>query len=155
MAMTDADEVRALYASLLDAWNGKDAGAFAASFADDGEVIGFDGSLMAGSAAIEAELSRVFEDHPTGRYVGIVREVAPLSEDVLVLRAVAGVVPAGSAELRPELNSVQRLVAGRRDGEWRIALYQNTPAQFHGRPELVERLTEELRSAAEAAPGSG
>jgi len=24
-------------------------------------------------------------------------------------------------------------------------LFQNTPAQFHGRPELVQQLTEELR----------
>jgi uncharacterized protein (TIGR02246 family) len=152
MVTTDADDVRALYATLLDAWNAKDAGAFAASFSDDGEVIGFDGSIMAGPAAIEAELRRIFDDHPTGRYVGIVREVAPVTEDVVVLRAVAGVIPAGSEELKPELNSVQRLVAGRRDGRWRIALYQNTPAQFHGRPELVERLSEELRGA---APGRG
>lgn len=36
----------------------------------------------------------------------------------------------------------QQLLAG-----WnrRSALFQNTPAQFHGRPELVEALTEELR----------
>lgn len=26
-----------------------------------------------------------------------------------------------------------------------IQLFQNTPAQFHGRPELVEQMTEELR----------
>jgi len=26
-----------------------------------------------------------------------------------------------------------------------IALFQNTPAQFHGRPELAQQLTEELR----------
>ena len=32
-------------------------------------------------------------------------------------------------------------------GEWRISLFQNTPAQFHGRPDLVERLTRELREA--------
>ena len=32
-----------------------------------------------------------------------------------------------------------------RDDEWRAVLYQNTPAQLHGRPELVESLTEELR----------
>jgi hypothetical protein len=29
--------------------------------------------------------------------------------------------------------------------KWRIALFQNTPAQFHGRPELVQQLTEQLR----------
>lgn len=153
--MATTDDVRALYTDLLEAWNAQDARAFAASFADDGEVIGFDGSIMAGSGAIEAELSRIFSDHPTGRYVGIVRELAPVNDDVVVLRAVAGVIPAGASEPRPELNSVQRMVAGRRDGQWRIALYQNTPAQFHGRPELVERLTEELRSAAAAAPARG
>ncbi|MGZ4033139.1 MAG: SgcJ/EcaC family oxidoreductase, partial [Tumebacillaceae bacterium] len=29
--------------------------------------------------------------------------------------------------------------------DWQIALFQNTPAQFHGRPELVEQMTAELR----------
>jgi hypothetical protein len=57
------------------------------------------------------------------------------------------VIPAGAADLKPELNSVQRLIAVRHDGQWRIALYQNTPAQFHGRPELVERMTNQLRQA--------
>jgi hypothetical protein len=41
--------------------------------------------------------------------------------------------------------AVQTLVAERCEDEWRVVLYQNTPAQFHGRPELVESLTEELR----------
>ena len=140
------DEVRAVYAGLLEAWNAGDAAAFAAGFAEDGEVIGFDGSTMAGKAAIEAELSRIFADHATGVYVGIVRAVTPLADDVALLRAEAGVVPAGSADLKPELNSVQRLTAVRRDGGWRIALYQNTPAQFHGRPELVKRLTADLEA---------
>jgi hypothetical protein len=32
------------------------------------------------------------------------------------------------------------------DEETKIrALYQNTPAQFHGRPELVQKMTEELQ----------
>jgi hypothetical protein len=41
--------------------------------------------------------------------------------------------------------AIQTLVAAKRDGKRRVALFQNTPAQFHGRPELVESLTEELR----------
>jgi uncharacterized protein (TIGR02246 family) len=149
--MTFSDEDRtaaaALYADLLGAWNTADAGELVRDFADDGEVIGFDGSTLTGRAAVEAEMRRVFADHRTGRYVGIVREVVPLGPDVAVVRAVAGVVPAGASEVRPELNSVQRLIAVRRDGAWRIALYHNTPAQFHGRPELVESLTDELRRA--------
>ena len=34
-----------------------------------------------------------------------------------------------------------------RDGAWQVELFQNTPAAFHGRPELSEQMTEELRQA--------
>ena len=55
-------------------------------------------------------------------------------------------VPPGKSEIDPALNAVQSLVAAKApDGEWRIALFQTTPAQFHGRPELVQQLTDELR----------
>jgi hypothetical protein len=30
-------------------------------------------------------------------------------------------------------------------------LFQNTPAQFHGRPELVEDMTRDLQAVADAA----
>jgi uncharacterized protein (TIGR02246 family) len=146
------DAVKNLYADLLRTWNSTDAAGFASAFADDGEVIGFDGSILRGRDVIEAEMARIFADHRTGTYVGIVHEVVPLSPDVAMLRAVAGVVPAGADDVVPALNSVQRLTAVRHDGGWRIALYQNTPAQFHGRPELVERLTADLRQARAAAP---
>jgi uncharacterized protein (TIGR02246 family) len=151
----DADDtaVRALYQDLLATWNSADAAGFAASFTDDGEVIGFDGSTMTGRDEIERELRRIFADHQTGRYVGIVRDVRRLADDVAQLRAIAGLIPAGSAELRPELNSVQRLTAVRSAGRWRIALYHNTPAQLHGRPELVGQMTAELRAAAGSAGG--
>jgi hypothetical protein len=36
-------------------------------------------------------------------------------------------------------------VAAREGGVWRIVSYQNTPAQFHGRPELAQALTDELQ----------
>ena len=148
--MTDA--VKIMYAELLRTWNSTDAAGFASAFTEDGEVIGFDGSILRGRDAIEAEMARIFADHRTGTYVGIVREVVPLTADVAVARAVAGVVPAGADDLVSALNSVQRLTAVRRDGQWRIALYHNTPAQFHGRPELVEQLTADLRQARATAP---
>jgi uncharacterized protein (TIGR02246 family) len=145
--MPDLDRaaVQALYTDLLAAWNSADADGMVRDFLIDGEVVGFDGSTLTGRSTVADEMRRIFADHRTGRYVGIVREIVPLGPDVAVVRAVAGVVPAGATEVRPELNSVQRLTAVRRDGAWRIALYHNTPAQFHGRPELAEQLTEELR----------
>jgi hypothetical protein len=70
-----------------------------------------------------------------------------LSPDVAILRAVAGMVPPGESDINPEVNAVQTLVAVKQQNNWIIALFQNTPAAFHGRPELSERLTEELRQA--------
>jgi uncharacterized protein (TIGR02246 family) len=146
----DETAVRELYRRLLDGWNRDSAEDFAAAFAEDGEIVGFDGSQNSGREEIAAEIGRIFADHETGTYVGKVREVRPLGSDAAVLSAVAGVVPAGQSDLEPKLNSVQALVAERRHGEWQVVLYQNTPAQFHGRPELVEGLTEELRQELQA-----
>ena len=77
-------------------------------------------------------------------YVTRVREVRPLADGVTLLRAVAGMVPPGTPALKPERNAIQSLVAVLDEGVPRIALYQNTPARFDGRPELGERLTAEL-----------
>jgi uncharacterized protein (TIGR02246 family) len=138
-------EVRALYRQLLAGWNERKAHEFAALFAEDGHVIGFDGSQYNGRAEIEAEIGQIFADHQTAAYVGKIRGVRFLSPKVAVLQAVAGMVPPGQLDLNPAVNTIQTLVAGEREGRWRIALFQNTPAQFHGRPELVQQLTEELR----------
>jgi uncharacterized protein (TIGR02246 family) len=141
--------VRALYEAIIAGWNADDAAAFAAPFADDGVVIGFDGSEMQGRDAIRDAMQAIFEDHATGTYVGKVRGVRPLGPGAMLLQAVAGVVPAGEDDLKPELNSAQALVAERSDadGDWRVVLYQNTPAQYHGRPEAAAALTDQLRAA--------
>jgi uncharacterized protein (TIGR02246 family) len=136
--------VRALYEDLLDAWNRRDVGAYAAFFAADGALIGFDGSQVPGSQ-VRDHLTPIFADHPTAAYVAKVREVRALSDGVVLVRAIVGMVPPGQTELNPEANAVQSLVAEHRSDGWRVALFQNTPAQYHGRPELVDRHTAELR----------
>jgi uncharacterized protein (TIGR02246 family) len=142
------EEVSALYHALLDAWNRHDAAGYAALFADDGYVVGFDGSEMNGRDEIEQSLGAIFADHETGRYVGKVRAERVLAVEVALLGAVAGLVPAGKSDLDPQLNAIQTLVAKREDGRWRILQFQNTPAPFHGRPEDAEALTSELRALA-------
>jgi uncharacterized protein (TIGR02246 family) len=141
----DDSEVGALYWELLDCWNRRDAHAYAALFEQEGHVVGFDGSVMNGRAEIEAHIGQVFADHMTAAYVGKVRGVRFLTPEVAVLRAVAGMVPPGQSAINPAVNAIQTVVAAKdEDGQWRIALFQNTPAQFHGRPEVGLQLTEEL-----------
>jgi len=142
-----ADEaaIRSNYQNLLECWNRRKADDFAALFMDDGNQVGFDGSQVNGRVEIAPHLSAIFADHQTASYVGIVREVRFLTPEVALLRAVVGMVPHGKSDLNPATNAIQSLVAVRDNGEWRIALFQNTPAAFHGRPELAEKLTDELR----------
>ena len=114
-------------------------------FEAEAHVVGFDGSPINGRPVIESEMTQIFADHQTARYVGIVREVRFLSGTVAILRAVAGMVPPGQTDLNPNVNSIQSLVATKREGAWLIALYHNTPAAFHRRPEAARALTEELQ----------
>jgi uncharacterized protein (TIGR02246 family) len=74
-----------------------------------------------------------------------------LGTQVVILRAIAGLVPPGQSAINPETNSHQTVVAERQEGQWKIVLFQNTPAQFHGRPELVEEMTQELQAVADAS----
>ena len=138
------DAVVTLYTRLLEAWNARDAGAFAAQFASSGSTVGFDGSQLDGREMIRSELARIFADHVTATYVAKVREVRALAPGAMLLRGVAGMVPPGQTSLKAERNAVQSLVAVLEDGEPRIAMYQNTPARFDGRPQLGEQLTAEL-----------
>jgi uncharacterized protein (TIGR02246 family) len=144
-ASPDEGSVRALYHDLLDCWNRRNPQAMAALFADDGNLVGFDGSTVNGRSDIEAHLRPIFADHPTSKYVSKIREVRFLKPDLALVRAVVGMVPPGKSDINPAVNAIQSLVAVRENGRWRVALFQNTPAQFHGRPELAQQLTEELR----------
>lgn len=144
-ADSDSQEIARLYHSLHDAWNQRDATAFAALFAEDGEAIGYDGSEMFGRDEIATTLGQIFAHHETAAYVAKVRDVRLLAPDIAHLRAVAGLVPPGQTDIAAQLNAIQTLIAVKREGEWRIAYFQNTPTQFHGRPELAEQVSEELR----------
>jgi uncharacterized protein (TIGR02246 family) len=139
-------QIRALYASFLDGWNRRSGAAVAAGFADDGDIIGFDGTHHRGRLSIAADLRAVFGSHQTAAYVAVVRSVRPVAADVAVLIANAGMIPPGGNDLDPALHTVHTLVAvdeGR--GRWRISLFQATPAAWHGHEHLRDELTEELR----------
>jgi uncharacterized protein (TIGR02246 family) len=137
---------RDLYARLLEAWDKRNARDFALLFASDGNLVGFDGSQVNGQLEVGAHLTEVFTHHQTPQYVSIVREVRLLANDVTLLRANTGLVPPGKDDIDPALNAVQSMVAIQKGGSWKVALFHNTPAAFHQRPDLAKQLTEELRA---------
>jgi uncharacterized protein (TIGR02246 family) len=139
------DAVTKVYAAMIEAWNTRQADAFAALFSSNGSAVGFDGSQLIGRRSIAESLTNIFSNHQTGRYVTVVQEVRRLAPDVALLCGAVGMVPFGQTDLNPSLNAIQNLVVVRHRGSWEIALLQNTPAQFHGRPDLFAELTGELR----------
>jgi uncharacterized protein (TIGR02246 family) len=145
-------EVMSLFQALLRAWNAREARTVASLFASDGTLVGFDGSQMNGSGTIAEHLEGIFSNHQTASYVAQVREVRSLAPSVAILRAVAGMVPPGKTDINPAVNAIQTLVAVNTHNEWRVAVFQNTPAQFHGRPDLSKALTEELQQLAPVTP---
>lgn len=142
--------MEALYRALLAAWNDCDAAAFGQLFADDGTLVGFDGSPVDTRRGITDHLAGIFADHRPAAYVAQVREVRELAPGAALLRAVVGMVPPGEPAIEPRLNAVQSLVAVEGDGGLRVAHFQTTPAAFHGRPEAVAALTEELQGVVSA-----
>jgi uncharacterized protein (TIGR02246 family) len=150
VGMTDASrtaDLDELHGAILDAWNRQDAKAYAECFVDDALVIGFDGSQMRDRVATAEQLGGIFSDHQVATYVRAVRSVRRLDERTELLHAVVGMVPAGGGDVMPDRHAVQLLVGTRQSDGWRAVSFQNTPAQLHGRPEALDALTAELRTA--------
>lgn len=144
--MSDDGLVFALYQNILQGWNERDAAAMAACFAEDGNMVGFDGSQVDSRTAVQTHLAPIFADHPTAVYVAKVREIRFLTDGVALLRAVAGMVPPGADDIKPEVNTIHTLLAVHDDNNgWQAALFQSTPAAWHGRSADRDALTEELR----------
>lgn len=139
------NQITELYNTLIKSWNNRDANGFSELFSNDGNVVGFDGSQMNGREAINEELTRIFNNHKTASFVTIIREIRFLAENVALLRAAVGMVLPDTDEIHEAANAIQSLIAVQIDGKWNIELFQNTPAEFHGRPELHEQLTSELQ----------
>jgi uncharacterized protein (TIGR02246 family) len=135
-AVNPADEeaVRGLYRQLMDGWNQGSGAAFAAAFAEDGDLIAFDGTQFKGRGEIASFHQELFDKWMKGtRLVGRVEDVRFLGPDAAVMHAVGSTVMRGKSEPSPERDSIQTLVAVKREGEWRFAAFQNTRVRPMGR----------------------
>lgn len=141
----DTEDIINLFQSWLDAWNARNASAMASLFAEDGNLIGFDGSQLIGRAELHITLDNIFNHHQTAAYVAIIREIRFLAEGVAWLKAEVGMVPAGKNDINPSLNAIQTMTALKTADAWQISLFQNTPAALHGQPEFLDQMNLELR----------
>lgn len=140
----DKVELESLYTDLLTAWNEQDATKMASFFTDNGISIGFDGSQYKGKNEVKTEIGKIFKHHQTAKYVWKVKEVRFLHSEVAMLSAIAGMIPPRQKDIIPAANAIQTIIAIKKGDVWKIDLFQNTPAQFHGRLEAVEGFTAEL-----------
>jgi uncharacterized protein (TIGR02246 family) len=145
------NDIRDLYQRMIAGWNAGDAAAMTRDFTGDGQIVGFDGSEVSGRGRIESYLAAIFANHKVASYVTLVPEVRDLAPDVMLLRAHAGMVPPGKSEINRATNAVQTLIAVKYGDRWQVALFQNTPAAWHGREDDVNALTAELQAAFDAS----
>jgi len=143
----DETAICALYQQMMEGWNATCGYAFASPFEENGDLVGFDGTYIKGRQEIALFHQHLFDMFLKGsRLVGKVRSVRFLTSDVAVMHAIGGTVMAGQTDLDPERNSVQTLVAVKRNGKWSLAAFQNTRATYINRPDESQKLTEELQT---------
>jgi uncharacterized protein (TIGR02246 family) len=142
----DEVAIRKLYQQMIDGWNAVNGDAFAAPYTDDSDFIGFDGTYMKGRQEIASFHQMLFNKFLKGTsLIGKIRSIRFVTMDVAIMIAVSGTVMAGQSDIEPERNSIHTIVAVKRDSNWHFAAFQNSRAQYIGRPEAFQALTEELR----------
>ena len=123
----DEAAVRALYAQMMGGWNKGSGEAFAAPFAENGHLVGFDGAHFEGRDNIVSFHQPLFDKWLKGtRLVGEVKSVRFLGPDVALMHALGGTVMRGKSRPSPERDSIQTLIAIKRAGEWSLVAFQNT-----------------------------
>lgn len=111
----------------MDGWNRGSGEALAAPFAEDGHLVAFDGTHFEGRREIASFHQPLFDIWLKGtRLVGQVKSVRFLNADVALMHVIGSTVMRGESKPSPVRDSIQTLVATRRDGQWKLAAFQNT-----------------------------
>lgn len=117
---------------IVKAWAEHDAEAFAGVFTDDGTMI-LPGTYCKGREDISAFMAEAFRGRYQGTQVtGTPISVAFLNGEAGVLVTHGGVLRPGQSELSDETAIRASWVVVKRNGEWQLAAYQNSPAVSAG-----------------------
>ncbi|MFJ6700037.1 SgcJ/EcaC family oxidoreductase [Streptomyces sp. NPDC091272] len=122
------DTLSTVPARMIQGWNQGDAAAFAADFAQDAELIDFDGTVHKGRDTVIASQQPAFDTVLKGSRlvrseVEFARHVAP---GCAVIHHRFGMVMAGEEEPPPTRYFLQLFTMVWQNGRWEIATLQNT-----------------------------
>ncbi|MGP2440367.1 SgcJ/EcaC family oxidoreductase [Streptomyces sp. JW3] len=122
------DTLHVIPARMIEGWNHGDAAAFAADFAQDAELIDFDGTVHKGRDTVIAFQQPAFDTFLKGSRlvrgeVEFARVVAP---GFAVIHHRFGMVMAGEAEPPPSRYFLQLFAVIWQNDRWEIATLQNT-----------------------------
>lgn len=119
--------VAAMPARLVRAWAAHDAGAFAELFTPDGTLI-LPGVYKKGRDEIREFMAQGYAGRYKGtRVTGSPLDIKPLGADAVALLTEGGVLAPGETELSDAEAIRASWILVRHDGQWQLAVYQNSP----------------------------
>jgi uncharacterized protein (TIGR02246 family) len=113
---------------LVAAWAKNDASGVAGVFTEDGILILPGDVFKNGQDEIRSFMAAAYAGPFKGTGVtGKPVDVRFVGDDVAQLRTHGGILAPGQTEIEPELAVRSTWVCVKRDGQWRLAAYQNSP----------------------------
>jgi uncharacterized protein (TIGR02246 family) len=128
MTNYSADEaaIRDLFWKLLDDWGRGDGYAYGSRFTEDADYIAFDGTHTRGRREIASSHQKLIDKWVKGtKLVGRIESVRFLSPEVALVHATGSTIFPGEDKPRPSRDSIQTLVAVKRDGGWIFTAFCN------------------------------
>ena len=123
----DVRAIHQLFEKLLEDWARGDGGAYGSRFTEDADYVAFDGSHTRGREEISASHQQLFDKFMKGtRLTGRIESIKFPGPGVALVHATGGTVMRGKREPSPERDSIQTLVAVKREEGWRFAALHNT-----------------------------
>ncbi|ROQ23203.1 uncharacterized protein (TIGR02246 family) [Streptomyces sp. PanSC19] len=129
ITVTDEDKaaIAALPQRVVEAWAAHDADAFAEVFTPDGSMI-IPGVFQKGREAIRAFLTQAFQGPFKGtRVTGTPVDLRFANSDSGILITQGGILAPGEIEPSAERAVNASWVVVKREGQWFLAAYQNSP----------------------------
>jgi uncharacterized protein (TIGR02246 family) len=116
----DEDAIRALHRKMVEAWNSGDSSAFAESFAEDADLLVWDGTHLKGRKEISSLAHQIFGTELRGaRMEGEVKFLHFLGANLAVIYATKNITLSGKKEVVQSRNSLELIIVTKEGSEWR------------------------------------